>query len=270
MKKLAVSVLFLFVLSALFFPGCQKSPDSGPSAPTATPTVPTSTPTQVLTATVTQTNTPVNTPTFTATRDVTPLLIDGFEDQDTQNDLGYWWYAYDDSAAGGTSANQGLDFWGSGAVGTWALRSGNNIDTHIPHVPTGNYYGYVGTYTELSGTTDLTQYNGVRFRIQWMSLVPGGTQTNSVGIISSDDASNNRTTHYRKSFTLAAEDVWYTIELPFDQFTQDYTYGTAHPQTLQQVLSTAERISFDQVYIHTTLDFYAWSQYYYIDHVELY
>ena len=295
-RQLIKLLLVFSLLLVSLFSGCAQNDPSSPGTVdtlTATPTLTISatlTDTPTLTPTSTRTLSSTITPTFTITitHTVTPtstesneLLIDDFEDGDKVNLVGGDWFTYADSqyAAGGTSTI-GNPYINSNGVPASPLKylscGSNDLDVIIDHTPSGpgTYYGFVGVATSFTASTDISSYTGIRFYIRG-SWASNSTHRYNVCIVSQYELDNTINTHYRKEFpmyTTTAPGFAY-IEIPFSDFTLDYSYDSpypSHPKTLNETLQDVVRIGWDKEITSTTYNFTNWSQNIMLDHVELY
>lgn len=146
----------------------------------------------------------------------TNTLVDDFEDNDSTNLWGGWWYTYDDAGADGNSvitpaAGDTFTIFRGGAHNsdfaakiTWTLGRG---------AP----FPFVGAITELSNVSgrrvDISAYTGVSFYIKTTDEDP---MSHIMKLAMDTDATQNGFASYDVEFT--PTDVWTRVSFTWDDF----------------------------------------------------
>jgi endo-1,4-beta-D-glucanase Y len=201
----------------------------------------------------------MGTPQPTATPTPVPLgeMLDNFEDDNSQNLWGGYWYTYKaDGAVQSTVWPAGGTTFTPSAPGAASTLYAGRITGYVAP-QSGSYYPCVGMGTQMvegeAGVRDVSGFTGIRFWVKG-----DGTSQYSVRFLPSS-ITNTGYNDYKFSFIPPA--TWTQIAIPFTDLTQEAGWGTPVSRTL--VLQNLSKINWQTKDYGHNIDFW-------IDEIEFY
>lgn len=139
------------------------------------------------------------------------LLVDDFEDGDTQSPLGDFWYVYNDAGSGAESTIETVTKNSEGHPAPTKSDNGSKFSYNVKYtLKKGGYEydAYVGWGVNLPKSDDYVKYNAVRYRYK------GGSHNVHIEISDITDSD-----HY--SATVPASKEWTTVTVKFEDMKQE-------------------------------------------------
>ncbi len=202
----------------------------------------------------------MGTPQPTATPTPVPQgeMLDNFEDNNSQNLWGGYWYTYKENGAVQSSVwpAGGTTFTPSAPGAASTLYAGRITGYVAPQ--SGSYYPCVGMGTQMveneAGTRDVSGFTGIRFWVKG-----DGTSEYSIRFLAPTSVTNTGYNDYKFSFIPPA--TWTQIAIPFTDLTQESGWGTPVSKTV--VLQNLSKINWQTKGYDHNVDFW-------IDEIEFY
>ncbi len=196
-------------------------------------------------------------PTATATPVPSGEMLDNFEDNNSQNLWGGYWYTYKaDGSVPSTVWPAGGTTFTPSAPGAASTLYAGRITGYVA-AQSGSYYPCVGMGTQMveneAGTRNVSAFTGIRFWVKG-----DGTNEYSIRFVPSN-VTNTGYNDYKFSFIPPA--TWTPIAIPFTDLTQEAGWGTPVSRTL--VLQYLSKINWQTKGYGHNVDFW-------IDEIEFY